>query len=277
MAKFVSLLIVTNTVQNTNNRAENEGNTLMLQQFHTVKGAHTMLTGQSIAYALRQDMQDRDLPVWRQVKNKKFQYGPNARMTMDDSVKAKDLVDDKVYSDTLLGYMVAAKGSGSDGTLTRASVIQFSDAVSTGLYRGCTIFGQGQKADGVPALYNAQKHATRYAFQVTFHMDQILGNPQWEQGLASIVESLMTGIQVGGNQSRHLSVTKPAMVAWREHKTRGGSLLFNLDMLSQWATDTIDEKVFSQPVIAEGGNPNISFNSVAAIPQILKTCGVSAK
>lgn len=295
MRKFLSILIVSDNVQNTNNRAESDGNTMMLQQIKTAKGIRTQLTGQSIAYGLRQIVQDNEnLPLWRKVdeENDRYLYGPKDLISMKASVAAGDLKMPEDYADTMWGFMVEAKAdaeaeAGDRASAQKTSLFQLSDAFSTSLYAGCTGFGQGEKAaskgkgddeKAEGALYICQKHYTRYVYLFSCPLDRVLAHgantKMGERHLQEIVAALMSGIQVGGSQSRHLSEIRPAMVAWRIHSNRGNSLLLNLDKLNTWAHQDVDEKAFAEPVQKLGGKPNISFNSVEAIPLILKDCGV---
>lgn len=222
---YLSIFIVTSPLLAANARGEGAGNGTVLQKIATPSGTLTLLSGQSIRRAVRENMIAQGAKMWRTHGTSDtpsgYGYGEQQARYQTD---ADPSADENAWDDVpLFGYFIP-KGKGNTVAKRRSSV-----SVSTGIsltpYLGERYFGQGvneansgtSEARMMPI--NGEHHYTQYGFFVTINLRELKARPSAVKHLLKA----LTGMQVGGNHAAHATEVVPELSVWRFHMAPGQS------------------------------------------------------
>lgn len=222
---YLSMLIITAPVLAANARGEGGGNGQTLQKVSTPHGTYTLLSGQSIRRAIRENLQAMGAKLWRKSRAipesiTGYGYGPN-----NDKIAMVDVIPEnpEQYDDTILfGYMIAQKAKeDGEGTHKCKAALDVTTALSLTPYAGDAFFGQGlnydkNKTQDMLLPYHMEQHYTRYAIGLTVNLNDLRKRPG---AFKLLIEAISHGLKVGGNHSAHLSNYDADTVLWRFHKT----------------------------------------------------------
>jgi len=217
----LTLTAITEPFRAANTRGEGIENIQTLQKLIYGDGVRTEISGYSIKWAVRDNMDKCGAKMWRvalpegpsKANPSGYGYGPNRVLAMKNAIPAS--ADE--YDDTLaFGYMVAPKGNDEDAKKS-AGLIEFSAAISTTLFQYDQAFVRGLKADGQTNPFGIEKHYTRYAFTINANLDGLKARPEV---LGHVLHALR-GLRVGGSHSSNASEMIPDLLMWRFHREPG--------------------------------------------------------
>lgn len=254
--KYLSTLIITNSILAANNRGEGEGNIQTLQKIHTPKGMRTVISGPAIRRAVRDSMQETGAKMWRiSIPNPDadnpagylYDNGTGNRVVyMSDATPASA----DLYDDTLaFGYFSSPKGKPGQ-VVKRVSAVEVSSAVSTTPYDNDQAFLQGLKANGKINPVIVERHYTRYHYVVNMNLNDMKERPQ----AAHFVINALHSLRVGGSHASNATSLSPDTILWRFHDDPGCGGLY-IGMLDA----NPDEPVNITPLQDHCNNLGITF------------------
>ena len=250
---YLSLLFVSRPLLAANARGEGSGNGQVLQYVTTPRGSLSVLSGQSIRRAIRENMlaQGGGANMWRKHDINDgasgYGYGPDNEHAMKDAVPDSPAA----YDDTLLfGYMIMAKKKkGQDAVNTKhRSALWVSEALSATPYAGDRSFTRGLTADGSLNPFHTDRHYTQYAFSLTVNLNDMALRP----GTLPRFLDACRMLRVGGNQAAHASELVPESLVYRLHAEPASAL-------APLAAEGVTDAKAMQAAVADLGLSDVHF------------------
>jgi hypothetical protein len=250
---YLSIVIVTKPFLAANARGELVGgHTSGLQLITVGNKVYTVINGYSLAYALRQALEDQGATVWRRVDRDTvtgFDYNGSP-------VPLSYPGDRFEFHDTALRGFMDTQGEAGK----KCSLMEISCAVSTEPYHGDEGFSIGHKNKIAAATTNApvtapdtantaddtdrsaknpfqyQRSYTRTTFVLTFDLRALSCDVARES--IHMVTTALAELQVGGSQAANKSTLIAEWVAWNTHPTAGtAGLAFSVADTKGWPLD----------------------------------------
>jgi CRISPR-associated protein Cas7/Cst2/DevR subtype I-B len=224
MKKYLTVNFFSNPIIHGNARGESEGNLVKLQTLILNDTARTVISGESLRYAMREEITALVGPekMFRHSNstsaNSGYGYGPTCDVSLNKAIK-NHKANIKDYIDvSLFGIMCADSGN----IVKERSNVMVGRAISMTSFEGITLFTQGVSSkNGDMAPYNQQIHGTRYQYHITLDVDAIT-----RENIENLLKVCFAGLRIGGNHARNDNCLVPEAVVWRFYNTPGGSGLY---------------------------------------------------
>lgn len=222
---YMTMLFITRPLLAANNRGENNGTNQTLQVIETRGSSRTVISGYSIRYAIRENINAEGGKCWRvpdpdPTNPSGFLYHNKEGELVRDKIAAvpDDYFD---WDDTALFGDMGIKGK--DVNAKRCGAVKVSVAISTTPWDGNTAFVRGLKQeDGKLNPFSCERHFTRYQFTSTISFRDLRERPE---AVGLFVDGLRN-IQAGGNHSSNATDLIPDLIIWRTHNRPGTGGLY---------------------------------------------------